>query len=78
MMAFRESEGCNARVDKHVSWNGKCCGLESSCSHFLVSFVTVWRRAVGIRKSTPLVSWFPFFCASNTSEDTMRKSKIRN
>ena len=29
-------------------------------------------------KSTPLVSWFPFFCADNTSEDKMRKSKIRN
>ena len=31
MMAFRESEGCHARVDKHMSWNGKCCGLEFFC-----------------------------------------------
>ena len=28
-------------------------------------------------KSTPFVSWF-LFCANNTSEDKMRKSKIRN
>ena len=28
-------------------------------------------------KSTPLVSWF-LFCANNTSEDKMRKGKIRN
>ena len=28
-------------------------------------------------KATPLVSWFPFLC-ENTSEDKMRKSKIRN
>ena len=23
---------CHARVDKHISWNGRCCGLESSCA----------------------------------------------
>ena len=28
-------------------------------------------------KSTPVVSWFPF-CANNTSEDKIGKSKIRN
>ena len=32
------------------------------CSHFLVSFVRVWRRSFWNPKSTPLVSWFPFLC----------------
>ena len=53
MMAFRETEGCHARVDKHMSWNGKCCGLELFCCHFLVSFVRVWGRAFGIRNPLP-------------------------
>ena len=31
MMASGESEGCLGPVDKHMSWNGKWCGVESFC-----------------------------------------------
>ena len=53
MMAFQESEGCHARVDKHVTQNGGCRGLESSCA--LISgvclFAAVSNQDIWVKKS---------------------------
>ena len=52
-------------------------GSNSSVFSFLVFFGKGLAPSFWNTKSTPLVSWFPF-CANNTSEDKVRKSKIRN
>ena len=61
-MAFRESEGCHARVDKHMSWKGKTGGSNLYVLLFLGFLCKGLAPSFWNTKSTLLVSWLLFLC----------------